>query len=224
VSTRRLSTFAITVIPSLVLLGCVSGTARVGPAASSSTSACSLAGADDAATPNCPDTSVSPPVPEYDGGVAIAAYDAESEATPPVSPPDTAPSWWPAGFVPGSLPDPASGRGNHAGTSACGNCHKAGGPAGSYVWVMGGIVYTDASSTTPVTSAEIGVKTPTQFAHAYSAGNGYFWLPASAGAIDWSTAEIRIRTATGEVKMSSRATSGDCQTCHTAGNRIFAKP
>ena len=219
----------ITVLPCCFLVGCVAGTTRVAPPTSSSTVAASVTGdAGNATTsPSNPGAGddAAPAVSAYDGGVAIAnPYDAGDEPTPNVAPPDTAPSWWPASFVPGSLPDPANGRGNHAGSSACATCHKAGGSASSLVWLMGGIVYADPGSTTPVPSAEIGIKTGTQFWHAYSASNGYFWLPPGAGAIDWTTAEIRLRTVQGELEMSSPAGSGDCQSCHTAGNRIHPVP
>jgi hypothetical protein len=216
----------ITVLPCCLLVGCVAGTARIAPPTSSSTVAASVTGdAGDATTSPSAGDDTAPAVSAYDGGVTITnPYDAEDEPTPSGSPPDTAPSWWPASFVPGSLPAPANGRGNHAGSATCGTCHKAGGSASSLVWLMGGIVYADPGSTTPVPSAEIGIKSGSQFLHAYSASNGYFWLPPGLGPIDWTTAEIRIRTAQGELEMSSPAGSGDCQSCHTAGNRIHPVP
>ena len=121
-------------------------------------------------------------------------------------------------------PDPANGRGSHAGSNVCGNCHKSGGAASDDVWLLGGIVYDSAGGSTPVPSAEIGIKDGANFFQTYSASNGYFWLPSSAGPIDWTTAEIRIRTAQGELKMLTPPPNGDCQTCHTAGNRIYSKP
>jgi hypothetical protein len=138
--------------------------------------------------------------------------------------PDAAPSWWPTAYVAGSLPDPSNGNGSHAGSAACGSCHKSGGAAASFVWLFGGIAYTSTGGTTPVASAQIGIKDGATFYSAYSATNGYFWLPAAASTINWSAAEIRIRTASSENRMASHASSGDCQTCHTAGNRIYAQP
>jgi hypothetical protein len=159
---------------------------------------------------------------DADFGEAGAPLDGGAAPDVSVAVPDTAPSWWPAPFVPGGLPDPSNGRGNHAGSGSCLSCHKTGGSASSAIWSMGGIVFASPTGTTGVTNAEIGIKDGAQFFRAYAATNGYFWLPSSAGAINWATAEIRIRSAKGELPMVSKANSGDCQTCHGAGNRIFS--
>jgi mono/diheme cytochrome c family protein len=220
-SARGLPTLLGTIV-CLNLVSCVAGTPRV---ASTASPDAPMIARDAPSEPmlspgdlGAIDTG-SPVQPPIDGG-PVSTYDAEGQTTPP----DTAPSWWPADFVPGSLPDPANGRGSHAGSSACGKCHNPTGAASSRVWLIGGIVYNDAAGTAPVASAEIGIKSGAQFLHTYSASNGYFWLPESAGVIDWTAAEIRIRTIAGDLKMSTPANSGDCQTCHTTGNRIHPNP
>jgi cytochrome c553 len=237
-NTTRTLSLVLTSVLSLLSYGCVSGSSRVAspdapvtpdvPVPSGTGGAAGNSGAGGSTGTGGTTASTSPGV---DGGEAYDATGVDGGESLDVAvpdtnvvPPDTAPSWWPVAFTAGSLPDPSNGNGSHAGSAACGSCHKSGGSASSYVWLFGGIVYTSTSGTTPVASAQIGVKDGTTFVSTYSASNGYFWLPVSAGAINWSTAEIRIRTATGENKMTSHASSGDCQTCHVSGNRVYAQP
>lgn len=208
---QRRFVLALVAIP---FAGCVAGTPREAPEAT--------ANADAGAPPLASDAQPAGP-----GPITPAPIDADQGVDSDPGEPVTKPAvdtWWPSAFVPGVLPEPSNGRGNHGGSAACGSCHKPGGSASSSAWAMGGIVYADISSTTPVASAEIGIKDGERFFQARSASNGYFWLPAVANPIDWNRAEIRIRTAQGDLKMMSPAGSGDCQTCHTAGNRIFPKP
>jgi hypothetical protein len=228
---ERVLPLLLSALPLALALGCVAGTARkADPDAAIATADTGLA-----ATPDSPISEDLPGNPagidgpgidsdpvDADFGEAGAPLDGGGTPDVNVPVPDTAPSWWPAPFVPGGLPDPSNGRGNHAGSAGCLSCHKAGGAASSALWSMGGIVFASPTGTTGVASAEIGIKDGAQFYRAYSASNGYFWLPTSAGAINWATAEIRIRSAKGESPMVSKANSGDCQACHSAGNRIFS--
>ena len=233
---QRLLSLLLTAIPIVLVAGCVSGTARQASPITENPDTAMTPGEDAAVIE--PDVPIGPPgidgggepVVAVDGGASLEAGSpvgidgGTSVPDTAVAVPDTAPSWWPAPFKAGSLPDPSNGRGNHAGSSPCLSCHKSGGAASSAVWLMGGIVYSDTTSTTAVPSAEIGIKDGDQFWSTYSATNGYFWLPSSAGTINWSSADIRIRTVKGELAMHSRATSGDCQTCHSSGNRIHPTP
>lgn len=203
----------------LLLVGCVAGTPRSEPVTAAHPDSGATAPVAEDARPSGSPLDLSPIDAGTTGGTSIDG----AETTDPVTKPEIE-IWWPDTFVPGLLPEPANGRGNHGGSAACGSCHKPGGSASDYAWSMSGIVFAGISSTTPVASAEIGVKDGERFFRARSASNGYFWLPTGTDSIDWNTAEIRIRTAQGDLKMMSAAGSGDCQTCHTAGNRIYPKP
>ena len=56
----------------------------------------------------------------------------------------------------------------------------------------------------------------------YSANNGNFYLPASAGTIaDWSEVEIRARTDGGEIEKPSAAPrEAGCNGCHAGGSAL----
>ena len=124
-------------------------------------------------------------------------------------------SWWPAAFSATTLPNPSNG--NHNAGRACFSCHGSGGSAPS--WLFGGTIY-DSAGTTGVGHLQVGIKDGTKFFSAYSATNGNIWLPTASNTVNWANAEIRIRSATGEKIMPSAATSGDCNSCHSSGNRI----
>jgi hypothetical protein len=67
----------------------------------------------------------------------------------------------------------------------------------------------------------VGIKDGTKFVSAYSASNGNIWLPLGSTTINWASAEIRIRNATGEKIMTDPTTTGDCNSCHVSGSRIM---
>jgi hypothetical protein len=125
-------------------------------------------------------------------------------------------SWWPAAFNATTLPNPSNG--NHNAGKACLSCHVSGGQAPS--WLFGGTTY-DSAGTTGVAHLQIGIKDGTKFFSAYSATNGNIWLPTASNTVNWANAEIRLRSATGEKIMGKTATSGDCNSCHSSGNRIL---
>lgn len=99
--------------------------------------------------------------------------------------------------------------------SACMSCH---GPTGTAVTklVYGGVVY-QADGVTPAPNVQVGVKDGTYQSVVYSAANGMYWA-VGTNAVNWPVADIRIRTANGEVpKLAADARSADCDSCHHAG-------
>jgi hypothetical protein len=128
----------------------------------------------------------------------------------------TVSNWWPTAFDAAASPNPANGK--HNAGKACLSCHVSGGQAPS--WLFGGTIY-DSAGTTGVAHLQIGIKDGTKFFSTYSATNGNIWLPTASNTVNWANAEIRLRSATGEKIMGKTATSGDCNSCHSSGNRIL---
>lgn len=104
----------------------------------------------------------------------------------------------------------------HRAGDACLSCHRSGGSAPA--WLYGGTVYSGSAG---VAHVQVGIKDGSNFYSSYSADNGNIWLPASAGSVNWATAEIRIRGSAGEAIMPGHG-NGDCNTCHGSSNRITA--
>lgn len=121
-------------------------------------------------------------------------------------------NWWPTAYDANVSPN-----GKHNVGKACLSCHKTGGQGPA--WLFGGTIYDQAGST-GVGHVQVGIKDGTKFFSAYSASNGNIWVPLGSNSVNWATAEIRIRTATGESTMTKVATSGDCNSCHDSTNRI----
>ena len=123
--------------------------------------------------------------------------------------------FWLSAYNASGLPNPADG--NHHPGAGCMSCHTSGGEA----WAFGGTVFLQGGIN-PASSVEVGVWDGTVFLSTYSARNGNFWVPASAGAIDWTHAEVRLRTSSGETVMPSSVTA-DCNSCH-AGALVLVAP
>lgn len=101
-------------------------------------------------------------------------------------------------------------------------CHVAGSRAPAFLY--GGTVY-QANGTTAAAGVQVGVSDGTRTYSTYSASNGNFWLPSSAGTLDWSKALVRLRNATGEtIKPAGTSVGAGCNGngCHSAGSRITA--
>jgi hypothetical protein len=88
------------------------------------------------------------------------------------------------------------------------------------VWQTGG--------TTGAEKVEVGVRDGTNFLYACSDNQGKFWVAKTATntAPTWTTAEIRIRNATGEATMQTKTLqSGGCNgggACHgSAANKLI---
>jgi hypothetical protein len=127
----------------------------------------------------------------------------------------TADDFWSGAYDPSGLPNPSDGE--HNAGQECLSCHDS---LGNRTWSFGGTVY-EADGSTPAANVEVGIWDGTTFVAAYSATNGNVWLPVGAGTIDWATAEIRLRSANGEVVMDDVG-DGDCNTCHSGDSVLIA--
>jgi hypothetical protein len=103
---------------------------------------------------------------------------------------------------------------HHAGND-CMTCHGLS-SLGDMRWAFAGTV--SAHDGGPAAGVEIGVRTAAGFWRTHSAANGTFWARATGDAgIDWTTADVRLRTARGQRTMVSRANAGcSASTCHGA--------
>ncbi|MBI3206095.1 MAG: hypothetical protein HYZ29_31455 [Myxococcales bacterium] len=101
----------------------------------------------------------------------------------------------------------------------CINCHKAGGAAAGKNWLFGGVVF-EAGGTNGAAKVEIGVKDGSTFHYACTDGKGVFFVDAAGTtAPNWATAEIRMRSATGDKPMntkSAQAATCNSSSCHVA--------
>ena len=137
-------------------------------------------------------------------------------------------AFWPAAYNAACNPAQNSPNG-HTGVKGqdCLTCHKAGGVASGKNWLFGGVVWTDSTATTGAQHVEVGVKDGTNFIYACTDSKGLFFADSkNATAPNWATAELRIRSATGEKTMQTKAIqAGTCNasTCH-AGTVKLVKP
>lgn len=137
-------------------------------------------------------------------------------------------AFWPAAYNASCTPAKSS-PGNHSGFSGmeCVNCHKQGGTASGKNWQFGGVVWSSAAATDGAPNVEVGVKDGTNFIYACTDSKGFFFADTkNTTAPNWATAEIRIRSATGEKTMLTKAVqAGTCNAsaCH-AGTTKLVKP
>jgi hypothetical protein len=112
--------------------------------------------------------------------------------------------------------------------TACMSCH--GGAGGTPGFVFAGTAYAPGSgNAAPDPTVEIGVLADGVFYSAYSATNGNFWFPGTVPIADWSTAEIRIRNASGELSMgdlTAQLPNADCNSngCHSTNATRIREP
>jgi hypothetical protein len=129
---------------------------------------------------------------------------------------DSGTGFWQSAYDPNCAPAQAS----HNAGQNCLGCHTGTMPTdGGFVpqWHFGGTVYA-ADGTTGVAGVEVGVDDGTSFFYACTDSAGNFYYPAAgAGAPNWTTAETRIRDASGEKAMNQAPASGACNQCHTGG-------
>jgi hypothetical protein len=103
---------------------------------------------------------------------------------------------------------------HEVGTACLASCH-------SHRFTTGGTIY-QANGTTAAANVEIGVIVNGTLYTTYSGSGGNFYLTIS-GTVDWSTAQVAIRTSTGTaVHPTTTGMSGNCGSanCHTSSNRI----
>lgn len=103
-------------------------------------------------------------------------------------------------------------------TKDCISCHKTGGAAAGAIFVFAGTV-TKKDKVTPIANAEIRVVNgdKTVVGSTKSGADGNFWLMmGDAKAALAGGAEVRVRTAAGEKKMSDKISDGSCNSaiCH----------
>jgi hypothetical protein len=93
------------------------------------------------------------------------------------------------------------------------DCHDSGGVAGAQrQWLFGGTVF-QSDGTTAAAHVEVAVTDGTNTYTTYSATNGNFWVPASQGTLNWTSARAIIRNANGETSMTDTPQAG-CNNCH----------
>jgi hypothetical protein len=129
-------------------------------------------------------------------------------------------SWtWPDTYNPNGTALVATGEHRPGVNCMTSSCH--GPTTGSRAFAFGGTVY-QANGTTAASHVEIAIVSGTKTYTTYSATNGNFWIPlATATNLDWTTAKVHLRTATGELTKPAGAEVGAaCNSCHTSGSRI----
>ena len=90
-------------------------------------------------------------------------------------------------------------------------------------FTFGGTVYR-ADGTTGAAHVQVGISDGTLVLTTYTADNGNLWLPASVGSIDWTTAVVALRNASGEVvkpATAPRDTSCNGSGCHSSTMRLL---
>ncbi|MBK7583974.1 MAG: hypothetical protein IPI67_27730 [Myxococcales bacterium] len=129
-------------------------------------------------------------------------------------------SFWPNAFDANCKPTKSS-PGSHSGFQGmeCLSCHKTGGAAGGgKEWLFGGVVWTTSAATAGAPGVEIGIKDGTNFIYACTDSKGLFMAPVAGNtAPNWASAEIHMRSATGDKKMNTasiQAGSCNASTCH----------
>ncbi|MGC4065203.1 MAG: hypothetical protein QM784_11265 [Polyangiaceae bacterium] len=126
---------------------------------------------------------------------------------------------WPDTYDPNGTALVATGE-HRAGLNCMSStCH--GPTTGTRAFAFGGTVY-QSNGTTAAAHVEVAVVSGTKTYTTYSGANGNFWIPlASASNIDWTTAKVHLRTATGELTKPAGAEVGSgCNSCHVSGSRI----
>jgi hypothetical protein len=89
--------------------------------------------------------------------------------------------------------------------------------------VYGGIIYN--ADGTRAAGAQVGVFDGAYSSFVHTASNGMYWAVGSTSSVNWAVADIRVRSANGElVKVAADARSGDCDSCHTATQYTIYAP
>jgi hypothetical protein len=103
-------------------------------------------------------------------------------------------------------------QGHNTGAACLATCH-------AHTFQAGGTIY-QADATTTSANVQIGILMNGTLSVAYSGSQGNFYLPI-AGTLDWTTAQIAIRTSAGvAIHPSVSGLSGSCNSCHNSSNRI----
>ena len=124
--------------------------------------------------------------------------------------------FWQDAYDPAGLPPPPNQSGRHDAGQACMPCHQSMRP-----FLFGGTVY-QSGGFTGAANVQVGVLSGGVLYTAYSGTNGNFWV-SGTGSIDWANAQVRIRTANGEIIKPATADNGpDCNSCHTGGQTLIA--
>lgn len=132
--------------------------------------------------------------------------------------PSTTPFVWPGSYDPAARPTPSDGRHNAGAGCMSSTCHGSKVP-----FAFGGTVY-KSDGVTGAPNVEVGISDGTLTVTAYSGSNGNIWLPSSVGALDFGSAQIVIRNATGErVKPATAPRGSACNGsgCHGASARLL---
>jgi predicted heme/steroid binding protein len=91
----------------------------------------------------------------------------------------------------------------------------------THTFTAGGTIY-QANGTTAASNVEIGIIVNGTLYTTYSGSGGNFYLTIP-GTVNWSTAQIAIRTSTGTaVHPATSGLNGNCNSsnCHGSSNRI----
>lgn len=103
-------------------------------------------------------------------------------------------------------------QGHNTGAACLASCH-------SHNFQAGGTIY-QSNGTTAAGNIQVGVIMNGTLFTAYSGSQGNFFFPIS-GTLNWATAQIAIRSATGTaVHPATSGLSGNCNSCHNSSNRI----
>lgn len=141
---------------------------------------------------------------------AIAALACSSAETP-------AAGYWPDAYNPSGAPVTNAKpvyhyeEDGHPGACLAG-CHEPGGTS-KLTLGWGGVVY-GADGKTRASNVQVGVVSGGYKSFVYSRSDGLYWSE-DRSAVDWDTADIRIRSANGEKpKLSNDVRGADCDSCH----------
>ncbi len=117
---------------------------------------------------------------------------------------------------------------HHAGSNCRGSgCHANGSPDGSGApaFLFGGTIFGSVTQLA-APGLEVAVRTAEGFFSSCSASNGNFWRLSpsrTAPPLSWSSASVRVRSATGESVMTTPLTSGcNAALCHADKQRLTA--
>lgn len=126
---------------------------------------------------------------------------------------------WPGAYDPNGNPPVPSGEHNAGANCMSSACHAS--SQASRAFAFGGTVYAKGT-TTALAHTQIAIVSDGKTYSTYSGTNGNFWLPlASAPNLNWTTAKIYLRNATGEIaKPTSATVNAGCNSCHGSSQRI----
>lgn len=129
---------------------------------------------------------------------------------------------WPGSdsYDPNASPTPTDGHHN-AGLNCMSACHNATNTVGAPVWLFGGTVW-QSDGITAAAHVEVLVTDGTNTYTTYSADNGNFWVPATAGTINFAASSVLafVRNSNGVRQMPTPPTipqtpKAGCNGCHS---------